>query len=92
MVDLVAHTHRRTPSNTRITIAGHMTETEVLISVSDNAPGIPAAELLSVFQRFHRFTSAEGGSGLGLAIARAIVERSSGRIWAESQFGHGTTF
>ncbi len=92
MVDLVAHTHRRTPSNTRITIAGHMTETEVLISVSDNAPSIPAAELLSVFQRFHRFTSAEGGSGLGLAIARAIVERSSGRIWAGSQFGHGTTF
>jgi two-component system sensor histidine kinase VicK len=69
-----------------------MTETDVLISVSDNGPGIPAAELRSVFQRFHHFTSAEGGSGLGLAIARAIVELSGGRIWAQSQAEEGTTF
>jgi signal transduction histidine kinase len=69
-----------------------MTETDVLISVSDNGPNIPAAELLSVFQRFHHFTSAEGGSGLGLAIARAIVELSGGRVWAQSHVGQGTTF
>ncbi len=65
---------------------------EVLLSVSDDGPGIPAEEQGDIFRRFHRLPSAEGGSGLGLPIARAIVELHGGRIRVESQPGQGTAF
>lgn len=92
VVNLVAYAHRHAPPKSRITVSGRHTETDVRISVSDDGPGIPAAELPSMFLRFHHVTAAEGGSGLGLAIARAIVERYGGRVWAESQLRQGTTF
>jgi signal transduction histidine kinase len=67
-----------------------------LISIRDNGPGIPPDELKELFTPFQktraRATSAEPGTGLGLAIAKRIVERHSGRIWAESTIGHGATF
>lgn len=92
IVDLLANAHRHTPSGTRIRISGRSTEEEVLLSVSDDGPGIPAAELEAVFGRYHRISSVEGGSGLGLAIAKGIVELHGGRIWAESEPGNGVTF
>jgi len=52
----------------------------VAIEVADEGPGIPAAEVERVFQRFHRGT--DGGSGLGLAIARWIVDLHGGTIRA----------
>jgi two-component system, OmpR family, sensor kinase len=59
----------------------------VRISVSDDGPGIPAAERERIFVRFHRVEPSRdrrtGGTGLGLAIARAIVEAHGGRIWAD---------
>ncbi|MBE2198305.1 MAG: HAMP domain-containing protein [Anaerolinea sp.] len=68
----------------------------VLISVTDNGPGLTAAGQQHVFDRFWRADSArtrdEGGSGLGLAISRAIVEAHHGRIWVASEPGAGATF
>ncbi|HEY7953297.1 MAG TPA: ATP-binding protein [Solirubrobacteraceae bacterium] len=52
--------------------------------VSDNGPGIPPAERLRVFERFHRTDAARdrasGGTGLGLAIVRAIAEAHGGHV------------
>jgi signal transduction histidine kinase len=66
------------------------------ITVSDTGPGIPAADLEHIFERFHRLDQSRsrdsGGAGLGLAIARAIVEAHGGQIRAESSPGHGATF
>lgn len=92
IVNLLANAHRYTPEGARIGIAGRAADGEILLSVSDNGPGIPEAELEAIFQRFHRLGSEETGSGLGLAIARGIVELHGGRIWAESRPGHGATF
>jgi signal transduction histidine kinase len=68
----------------------------VAISVRDQGIGIARNELSRVFDRFHRVDSdvgrRVGGSGLGLAICRGIVEAHNGRIWAESEPGHGSTF
>ncbi len=65
--------------------------------VVDQGPGIAAADLPRVFERFFKVDRARErgggmGAGLGLAIARHLVEAQGGRIWAASVEGHGATF
>ena len=92
VVNLLENAHLYTPTGTRIQVHGRLTGDEVLLSVSDDGPGLPAEEREAIFGRFHRFSSTEGGSGLGLTIAREIIELHGGRIWVESRPGQGTTF
>jgi signal transduction histidine kinase len=76
----------------RLRVAG----TEILLSVQDEGPGIPPAELDLLFKPFQRTsvksTGGEKSSGLGLVIAKRIVNGHAGRIWVESQVGIGSTF
>ena len=66
------------------------------VAVSDTGPGIPEAERKEIFEEFHQMDSSstkeKSGTGLGLSIARKIVELHGGRIWVESEVGHGSTF
>ncbi len=66
----------------------------VIISVSDTGVGIPARDLLRIFERFYKADRARGrgGTGLGLAIARHLVQSHGGAIWVESEEGVGSTF
>jgi two-component system sensor histidine kinase KdpD len=60
---------------------------EVLISVTDEGPGIKPADLGKIFEKFYQGGRPDGrktGVGLGLSIARGLVEAMGGRIWAES--------
>lgn len=67
----------------------------VQVEIEDNGIGIPANDIPYVFDRFYRADSSrnstKGGSGLGLAISKKIIEDHSGRIWAKSEVGVGTT-
>lgn len=69
---------------------------EVVFRVRDEGQGIPADQLERIFERFQQVDSSDsrkkGGTGLGLAICRKIIEQHSGRIWAESTPGAGSTF
>jgi two-component system sensor histidine kinase KdpD len=59
----------------------------VLVSVTDEGPGIKPNDLERVFEKFYRGGRADGrraGTGLGLSISRGLVEAMGGRIWAES--------
>ena len=63
-----------------------------LFAVEDDGVGIEAEALQRVFGLFERAApTAYPGTGLGLAICKRIVENHGGRIWAESELGHGTT-
>jgi signal transduction histidine kinase len=68
---------------------------EAVVEVSDDGPGIAAADLDRIFEPFHRVHAEAGspeGSGLGLTIARSLAERNGGRLTATSQPGAGATF
>jgi PAS domain S-box-containing protein len=66
---------------------------EVIFSVADSGPGIPAEQLSKVFDRYWQAQHAKRlGIGLGLSIAKGIVEAHGGRIWVESEPGKGSTF
>jgi len=62
------------------------------LTVRDHGPGIAAADLPFVFDRFYRADSARGmpGSGLGLAIVRQVAEAHGGAVSAEPADGGGT--
>ena len=66
------------------------------VDVSDNGPGIPPHQHETIFEKFRQGgDSASGkprGTGLGLPISRRIVEHFGGRLWVESEPGHGATF
>ncbi len=92
LVNVIANAHEHTPPATRITIRGWVVDNDVVVSVHDTGPGIPAEELETIFQRFYQLNLSDGGSGLGLAIARAIVAMHGGRMWAQSHLHVSTTF
>jgi PAS domain S-box-containing protein len=64
------------------------------ISVADQGRGIAPENRERIFNRFERAVSADeiSGLGLGLYISREIVEAHRGRIWVESELGHGSEF
>lgn len=68
----------------------------VQMYVRDTGSGIPREDLSHLFQKFYRVdnsaTRTIGGTGLGLFICRKIIELYKGQIWADSQFGQGSTF
>lgn len=67
----------------------------VLVSVSDNGPGIPEEYQSKIFEKFVRAGNdkdEKSGTGLGLAISKEIITAHNGRIWVESEEGEGSTF
>ncbi|PGS53387.1 HAMP domain-containing sensor histidine kinase [Bacillus sp. AFS041924] len=79
----------------KISISLHEQVNELIVQVTDNGQGIDPVALPFIFERFYRAeqsrNSQTGGSGLGLAIAKQIIEEHSGKIWASSEFGKGTS-
>jgi signal transduction histidine kinase len=67
---------------------------DVLIEVSDQGIGIPAADRARLFEAFERGSNvgARPGNGLGLAIARRAVELHGGSLAVASEVGSGTRF
>ena len=88
--NLVDNAVRYTPAPGRVQVRLAQTTHAVILQVIDSGPGIPAADRVRAFDRFHRRANApEGGSGLGLAIVRAIAERHGARVSLEDAAGGG---
>ncbi len=68
----------------------------VLVSVTDNGPGIPPEHQCRVFDKFFQVDAPTRGllpsPGLGLALCKLAVEAHHGRIGIESEPGHGSRF
>jgi len=93
--NLLDNAVKYSPQGGLIVVRGVAKDDEVVISVSDQGVGIAPQDLNQLFDRFFRVKASTGrhvpGSGLGLPISQSIVETHGGRIWAESQLGHGAT-
>ena len=65
------------------------------INVTDTGPGIAPDNIQEIFEEFRQIyveRSKQHGMGLGLAIAKRLVEMHHGKIWVESELGHGSKF
>lgn len=93
--NLLENAIRYSPEDAAVEVAvGRTGDGRARVVVEDHGPGIAAADLPHVFERFYRGdpsrTRATGGFGLGLAIAKALVEAYGGSITADSTPGQGT--
>lgn len=88
----VKFSHPDRPAHVSITASDGV----VTVAVRDQGQGIPEADLPKLFKPFSKTsvqsTAGEPSTGLGLAIVRNIIEGHGGRIWVESEVGHGSTF
>lgn len=97
LTNLIENAVRYTPTESPIEVSAHRKGEEVILSVADRGPGVPAADLERIFDKFYRVQAQNGqrqvrtptGTGLGLAVCRGIVEAHGGRIWAELRDGGG---
>ncbi len=82
--------------NGRVEVGLEKARAKVLISVTDNGPGVPATEHETIFEEFHQVQEKTSGkpkgTGLGLAISRRIAEHHKGSIWVEDADSGGARF
>lgn len=98
LLNLVGNAIQYTPPGGTVSLLLRKTGSQAQIIINDTGPGIPAADLPHIFERFYRGeksrkrSGAASGYGLGLSIAYWIVKAHGGTIEVSSQEGKGSTF
>ena len=96
LTNLIDNGIRHAPAGGQVTMDVAHTKESAFISVADNGPGIPPADLANVFERFWRGDKSRsrhsGGSGLGLSIVKQIAELHGGSVQVVSPDSGGTQF
>jgi signal transduction histidine kinase len=97
LINLVANAIQYTPQDGDVYLSLANVGGQARIVCRDTGPGIPAADLPHIFERFYRAEKSRTrgqstGFGLGLSITKWIVEHHGGRIEVDSKEGRGTTF
>ena len=96
--NLIANAERHCRDGGKIVLSAEPRPGFVLVSVSDNGSGIPAAHVAKIFDRLYQVgdvkdaRSREQGLGLGLNIVKSIVEAHGGEVAVMSEVGKGSTF
>jgi two-component system, OmpR family, sensor kinase len=82
--NVIDNAQRHSPDSGTVTVdvqAGHR---EIVVTVTDQGPGVPPADRERIFDRFTRLdtarTATSGGNGLGLSISRAIATEHGGTL------------
>ena len=94
--NLVYNAIRYNKGKGTVTVSVRRDGHDILFSCVDTGIGIGEGDKSKIFSKFYRSPDvsalAPDGSGLGLYISKAIIEKSGGKIWFESDVGRGSTF
>lgn len=94
--NLIGNAVKFTPEGGHVRVAARLMNRGVEVSVSDTGPGITPENLTAIFEKFHQAhlknSNYMKGTGLGLAIVKHVIIAHGGRVWAESEPGHGSSF
>jgi signal transduction histidine kinase len=94
--NLISNALKYTPSGGLIVFGFEPLADKVRFFVKDNGIGIEPQHHNLIFERFGQVRKAGsknmGGTGLGLSICKSLVELMGGKIWVESEPGHGSNF
>jgi signal transduction histidine kinase len=91
--NLLGNALKFTPRGGRVSLTVDREGDEARFAVVDTGPGIARDAVPHVFERFWKQETADAkGTGLGLYIAKTIINAHGGRIWVESEPGHGARF
>jgi signal transduction histidine kinase len=93
--NLLSNAVKFTPAGGSVVVATERAGDGVEISVADTGPGVPPEDRERIFDEFQQTevgVNEREGTGLGLALSRRLVELHGGRIWVESELGHGSRF
>jgi heavy metal sensor kinase len=94
--NLLSNAVKYTPEGGRVWVRLHRDEHEARLEVEDNGPGIPAADLPHIFDRFYRVPAVdldpERGLGLGLSFVAWIAKAHGGTVEVASEPGRGSLF
>ncbi|MEA3346122.1 MAG: ATP-binding protein [Chloroflexota bacterium] len=94
--NLISNAIKYSPQGGSVQVQGWEEGEWIYVAVSDEGIGISKQEQEHIFDRFYRaegaMTSKTEGAGLGLYLVRAIIKAHGGKIWVESEKGHGATF
>jgi len=97
LLNVMSNALRYTPADRKeITVRAVKRDKEIIITISDNGPGIPHHEQSRIFEKFYRVVDPAlpdvEGTGLGLAMVHHIVRAHRGRITVQSDVGKGAAF
>jgi len=94
--NLISNAIKFTNPEGKICVSAKRIKDQVEISVSDNGVGMSQDAIDNLFNlstsETTMGTANEKGSGLGLILCKELIEKQGGKIWVESQLGHGSSF
>ena len=79
-------------AQSRVEVTIRNRDEDALISVGDDGPGIAGNEINNIFEDYYMVQGGKPGTGLGLPSVRMVANLHSGKAWAESEEGKGSTF
>jgi two-component system sensor histidine kinase KdpD len=91
LINLLDNAVRHAPANSVITVKGERRGPQIVLSVADQGPGVPADDRETIFDRFTQLSTG-GRAGLGLTITKTFVEAHGEHVWYEEVPSGGARF
>ncbi|SJN46813.1 ATP-binding protein [Sphingobacterium sp. JB170] len=93
LTNLISNAVRYSYENSTILVKTEIQNNQIQFSVTDTGQGVQPQYLTKIFERYFRIPGTKKeGTGLGLSISKEFIKAQGGKIWAESEYGAGSTF